>query len=410
MSRAQDNGPVYPGEQATNQSFEEAYRQYRPAIRNYLAMKVHPMKVDDLLQYIFLRAMERRHTFKGNSSLFTWIFKIAQNVIKNEYRSSSRNKEQSVDMETCAGHLIGLDYARHVDIRIDIGSALEKLDERDRHMISLRFFVGCTLAEIAVITGMRESAVKNRLYRGLQKLRKELKEWGDIAVRTIQDMVDIVDANGNAANSEEMEHVYRDLFGKLKGSVEELVKKFKHRPSEKVVIEIYPDLPAFHQATGEPGAPDWFMGTFEGNTLKIVSPLNPGPAHSYHSILQSTVHLYAMWLVKDINASAPKWICQGVGGYESKQMSPDFIIDSVKDTIVRGIVPTFRELNEDSFRFEEMKGFQFTYLIVQFIVERYGMDALNRLVRDAEQFNEALGCSESELHGQWVTHLKKAAS
>ncbi|MEK4187112.1 MULTISPECIES: RNA polymerase sigma factor [Paenibacillus] len=42
--------------------------------------------------------------------------------------------------------------------------------------ISLRFFIDCTLLEISEIVGMRESAVKNRLYRALEKLRSELKE------------------------------------------------------------------------------------------------------------------------------------------------------------------------------------------------------------------------------------------
>ncbi|WP_340395330.1 sigma factor-like helix-turn-helix DNA-binding protein [Paenibacillus sp. FSL E2-0177] len=42
--------------------------------------------------------------------------------------------------------------------------------------ISLRFFVDCTLLEISKIVGMRESAVKKRLYRALEKLRSELKE------------------------------------------------------------------------------------------------------------------------------------------------------------------------------------------------------------------------------------------
>jgi len=40
------------------------------------------------------------------------------------------------------------------------------------------FFVDCTFLEIAEITEMRQSAVKNRLYRTLEKLRKELKEYG----------------------------------------------------------------------------------------------------------------------------------------------------------------------------------------------------------------------------------------
>ncbi|MFZ4192738.1 hypothetical protein ACOZB4_01805 [Paenibacillus sp. NPDC058898] len=146
-------------------------------------------------------------------------------------------------------------------------------------------------------------------------------------------------------------------------------------PSQKVVIEIYPDLPTFHQAVGEADAPNWFMGTYEGHILNIVSPLNPGPEHTYQSILKSTVHLFTMWLINEINPTAPKWIRQGIGGYEAKQMSQDFINDSTEETIRNLAIPSFDELNNDTWDFETMKGFQFSYMFVEFVFEQYGIDA-----------------------------------
>ncbi|UNK18638.1 hypothetical protein MNQ98_00895 [Paenibacillus sp. N3/727] len=121
--------------------------------------------------------------------------------------------------------------------------------------------------------------------------------------------------------------------------MERINTKYKHVPSTKITIEIYPDLPTFHQAVGEQDAPNWFMGTMEKNILKIVSPLNPGPEHTYESILKSTVHLYAMWLISDINPAAPKWMRQGIGGFEAKQMATSFITSSIADLVHRGEVP-----------------------------------------------------------------------
>ena len=82
MSRAHDNLPVYPDNQGTKRTFEEVYDEYRLRIRQYFALKVNPMAADDLTQQVFLRAMENLDKFNGNSSLFTWIFKIAQNTVK----------------------------------------------------------------------------------------------------------------------------------------------------------------------------------------------------------------------------------------------------------------------------------------------------------------------------------------
>ncbi|WP_433620433.1 RNA polymerase sigma factor [Paenibacillus cellulositrophicus] len=95
MSGAHDTKPVYPDEQAIITSFERAYEQYRQRIRNYFSLKLNPMVADDLTQQVFLKAVENIQSFKGSSNLFTWIFKIAQNTVKNEYRRLSRKKRIS---------------------------------------------------------------------------------------------------------------------------------------------------------------------------------------------------------------------------------------------------------------------------------------------------------------------------
>lgn len=407
MSGAHDKSPVYPDEQGHNQSFEITYHQYRERIYKYLLLKVNPVAAEDLTQQVFLKAMEKIHTFKGNSSLFTWMFKIAQNIVKNEYRGLSRKKEDSFDFAEYESQSISLDFAKYVDIRIDISSALKKLNEIDQQIISLRFFVDCTLLEISKIVGMRESAVKNRLYRSLEKLRSELKEWGDITIMSIQDLISIVNKSETIVTNDSLEKVHRDLFNELKDNVERISAKFNHYPSQKIIIEIYPDLQAFHQAAGEVDAPNWFMGTFEGNKLKIVSPLNPGPEHTYESILKSTLHLFTMWLMSDINPLAPKWLCQGIAGYEVKQMTDEFIKQSTSDQIYNLTIPTFKELNSEGWDFETMNGFQFSYLIVEFIVGQYGFDTLNKVIRNPDDFNGIFKRSELELHEQFIEYVAK---
>lgn len=402
MSRAHDILPVYPDNQGTTRTFEDVYDEYRPRIRHYLALKVNPMAADDLTQQVFLRAMENLDKFNGNSSLFTWIFKIAQNTVKNEYRSISRKQEMPYDFTSYESQSVSLDFAGYVDIRIDISAALNRLSELDQQIISLRFFVDCTLTEISRIVGMRESAVKNRLYRSLEKLKKELKEWGDI---TIMSILDLISFESKSEASHQQSNVRQDLFQEMKNNVEQIAAKYNHQPSSKIVIEIYPDLPTFHQAVNESDAPDWFMGTFDNNTLKIVSPLNPGPEHTYQSILRSTLHLYTMWLISDINPLAPKWIRQGIGGYEAQQMSEDFIRSTTSEAIRNRVIPSFEELNDDSWDFGKM-GFQFSYLIVEFIIKRYGLGPLNELIRKPDGYHDIFHLSEEKLHEQWAKALQ----
>lgn len=410
MSGAHDKQhPAYPDMQASTERMEDIFQQYYGKIHKYFSFKVNPEAAEDLTQQVFIKVLRNIHSFNQESSMFTWIFKIAQNTLKNEYRRISRSPESSSDLSGYESHLISLDFTKHVEIQFDISSALKKLNALDNQIIMLRFFVDCTFGDIAEITGMRESAVKNRLYRTLEKLRVELKEWGDIAIMSIQNMISIVNKDKLGDSQKEGPNkVHQDLFNKLQENVEQLNKKYKHVPSSKITIEIYPDLKTFHQAMGEHDAPNWFMGTMENNILKIVSPLNPGPEHTYDSILMSTVHLYAMWLIGDINPAAPKWIRQGIGGYESKQMSSEFIKSSIADVLKQGRVPYFHELNNDTWDFGTMKGFQLSYTIVQFIISKYGIDDLNKLIRNINGFHAIFNCSETELYEQWVEYLRKS--
>ncbi|WP_411735416.1 RNA polymerase sigma factor [Paenibacillus sp. M2] len=407
MSGAHDTKNVYPDKQESITNFESTYELYRQRICTYFSLKLNPMVADDLTQQVFLKAVENLHRFQGKSNLFTWIFKIAQNTVKNEYRRLSRKKETPFDFTGYESQSISLEFTKYVDFRIDIGVALKKLNETDQEIIALRFFVDCTLLEISKIVGMRESAVKNRLYRALEKLKKELKEWGGVTIMSIQDLISIVNKGESEGLNNHPDKVHHDLFNELSDHIERISLKYNYHPSRKVTIEVYPDMPSFHQAVGEADAPNWFMGTYEGSILKIVSPLNPGPEHTYQSILKGTVHLFAMWLISEINPKAPKWIRQGIGGYEAKLMTQEYIEGTTEEAIHNLEIPTFEQLDNDTWDFETMKGFQFSFLFVEFVVQQYGIDQLNKLIRNPQDFNGIFQCSEKELHQKMVEFISK---
>ncbi len=125
MSGAQDTKSVYPDKQASITSFESTYKLYRQRIRTYFSVKLNPMAADDLTQQVFLKAVENLHNFRTGSNVFTWIFKIAQNTLKNEYRRLSRKKEAPFDFTAFESQSISLEFTKYVDFRIDIGAALK---------------------------------------------------------------------------------------------------------------------------------------------------------------------------------------------------------------------------------------------------------------------------------------------
>ncbi|GGH51559.1 hypothetical protein GCM10008014_17390 [Paenibacillus silvae] len=408
MSGAQDQvlTSVQPDEQESTHSIEYIYSRYRDRISRYFSMKMDAASVDDLTQQVFVKAASNMHHFKGNAHIFTWVFKIAQNTLKNEYRRLARQHETPLDFTQLESQSISLEFTKYVDFRIDIGAALKKLGEKDQEIIALRFFADCTLPEIANLVGMRESAVKNRLYRALAKLKNELNGWGSMANMSMEQFISIVNKGNSEHSDDQLKKANHDLFTELDAQVERLAVKYHYQPSRKVIIEMYSDLPTFHQAVGEKDAPNWFTGTYQNEILKIVSPLNPGPEHTYESIIKGTVHLFAMWIIEEINPKAPKWIRQGIGGYEAKLMTPEYIQSSIKETVRNHAIPTFAQLQDDTWDFETKKGFQFSYLFVEFVLETYGIEAMNQLIRDPQQVERIMNCSEAALHQQIVDSLQ----
>lgn len=143
---------------------------------------------------------------------------------------------------------ITFEFTKNVELRIDVTTALLKLNPLDREIISLHFDVGCTFKEISELVEMRMSAVKNRLYRALVKLRNELDDWEAQKMMSVLDTISIVSKDVGSTRTTTPDHkIYRDIIEHLRVNVDRICSKLKHHPSKRITIEIYPDLNSFHQ-------------------------------------------------------------------------------------------------------------------------------------------------------------------
>jgi len=163
------------------EDFAPLYDFYFERIYRYFAFKVGRTHAEDLTQLTFMKALNGLSSYREESLFSTWLFQIAKRVLLDENRRLRRRpKETELDIiqtELSGGH------AERTAIQLDLLSALQQLPETEREIIMLRFFADCTLVEVAQILEMGESAVKNRLYRALEKLKGKLRGWGDMNER-----------------------------------------------------------------------------------------------------------------------------------------------------------------------------------------------------------------------------------
>lgn len=139
----------------------------------------------DLVQETFLRAMRGFPTFRGKSSIRTWLHRIAMNVFLNHKR---RRQPQVVDLETLEnlkpswwnrwGGRISIPENVVIDReqREQLGRAIFKLPPDYRVVLCLRDREGYTTQEVADLLELSIAAVKSRLYRARLFVRRELLE------------------------------------------------------------------------------------------------------------------------------------------------------------------------------------------------------------------------------------------
>ena len=144
----------------------------------------------DLTQETFLRAFQSISTFRGDSDLRTWIYRIAINQARNRWRWWRRRRRDStfsLDSTTDEGRLLLIgtlkaentpdpeqDTLAHERERV-LRKALSGLRRVYRETVILRDIEGFAYEEIAVALDISVGTVKSRLARGRQELKRKLE-------------------------------------------------------------------------------------------------------------------------------------------------------------------------------------------------------------------------------------------
>lgn len=168
-----------PKGRISDEAFEKAVVDYRERI--FLVMLKYVRNREDardLTQEAFIRAFKSRHSFRGESGLYTWIFRIAVNLAIN-HRTRSRDNQLS-SLEYSPELRVDADPAREIANR-EIGEivdrAVEKLPGRQRMAFVLRYYEEMPFTEVAETMGVTEGAAKANYHQAIRKLQKGLEPY-----------------------------------------------------------------------------------------------------------------------------------------------------------------------------------------------------------------------------------------
>jgi RNA polymerase sigma-70 factor (ECF subfamily) len=169
-------------------SFQEIYERFQPGVLRFLSRLVGEEEAEDVAQEVFLRVDRGLEGFRGESSMGTWIYRIARNAALDRLRSRPAWLESARQLQK---HGSGEDPEDVMSLIPDEGASLERyligkemsecirgrvdtLPESYRRVLFLSELVGMTNAEIASALGVSEGAVKIRLHRARSLLREDL--------------------------------------------------------------------------------------------------------------------------------------------------------------------------------------------------------------------------------------------
>ena len=130
-------------------------------------------EAEDAAQECFLRILHARKDYRTGSAFAPWIFTILRNICIDKIRQKSAHEHHSIHemAELSTPPSTSLE-TRELLSRFQEG--LEKMEETERIIISLRIHNGFGYREIAEVVGISEEAVKKRAYRALAELRKDI--------------------------------------------------------------------------------------------------------------------------------------------------------------------------------------------------------------------------------------------
>ncbi len=154
------------------EAFEELYRQQAPRIYS-LACRIagSPEDGEDLLQEIFLQAYRKLETFKGDSTIGTWLYRLAMNHCLDYVRS--RQAKMSKLTESLDAHALLEPVARRETpiARLDLDRAIERLPDGCREAFVLHDVEGLDHKEVGERLGIAEGTSKSQVFKARMKLR-----------------------------------------------------------------------------------------------------------------------------------------------------------------------------------------------------------------------------------------------
>jgi len=186
---AEDLALVNRARQEDSAAYDELIRRYQERIyATIYNMTSNHEDANDLTQETFIKAYRALKSFKGDSSFYTWVYRIAVNKTinflkqrKNRYHMSLNDLDFNVENDPDLVALVSDKTPRRdlnlVELQDKLNAAMQKLSEAHRLVVTLHDVQGLSHDEIAEIMNCNVGTVRSLLFYARQQLQATLSDY-----------------------------------------------------------------------------------------------------------------------------------------------------------------------------------------------------------------------------------------
>lgn len=168
-------------QKGSRKAFDKLVKKYAPLVF-HLAYDLMGNREDaqDMTQETFLRAFLNIHQYRGEARFSTWLYRVAYNIGMDIKRKQKRSSIVETPLKEPGVHFPDIpqrSFEGYTGEREAIEKALQTLSDSQRVAITLNYFHGFRMREIGEVLGCSEATVRTHIFRGLRRLRRELRDY-----------------------------------------------------------------------------------------------------------------------------------------------------------------------------------------------------------------------------------------
>lgn len=165
--------------QGSEMALTEIYQRYGTPLMRYFTRMLwrDHQKAQDFLHDLFVKIIDHPQRFDGTRKFSTWIFSVAHNMCKNEYRRTANHERLNGFHINPVVNTEMNDNMDRMTVKYQLEKMLDELEEEDKTLLLLRYEEDLSIEQISEIVFLAEGTVKSRLFYLRKALAKKLNGY-----------------------------------------------------------------------------------------------------------------------------------------------------------------------------------------------------------------------------------------